>query len=142
MQYGSNRNRLSLEESGPLRYLIIQVGRSNPLLPAFLDFANALVKPFVLRNLDAMLGCKAQDGAGKLLHLGLAVGDAILCHGGHAIWVKPLDNAQHLGKIRLRERNAPGEPHPRTSSGQGVPVRRISPARLPFDSPIDAIWAR
>ena len=39
------------------------------------------------------------------------MGDAVLRHGGHAVRVEPFDDVQHLGEVRLRERDALGVGH-------------------------------
>ena len=55
-----------------------------------------------------MLGREVTDGTRKLLDLGLASCDAVLCHRGHADGIEPFDEVHHLRQIRFGELDALG----------------------------------
>ena len=77
-------------------------------LPAYLDIANALIEPFVLRCLDIVLGRQTADGARELLDFGFSLCDAVLCHRGHTGGVDSLDEVHHLRQVCLSQLNALG----------------------------------
>lgn len=77
-------------------------------LPAFLDIADALIEPIVLRHLDIVFGGQAANGARELLDFGFSLCDAVLRHRGHTGGVDSLDEVHHLRQVCLGQLNALG----------------------------------